>query len=104
MPWVIYKILSSLPDKTYSGEAVPLLEVDGWRGVARLYPDHGGLNLRRRTEVVFSNLQAATFRDPDSGSGAVLTPGSGMGKKSESGSGINSPDYMSESSKNNFLG
>jgi hypothetical protein len=31
------------------------------------------------------------------GSGAFLTPGSGMGKKSGSGSGMNNPDYISES-------
>jgi hypothetical protein len=32
----------------------------------------------------------------DSGSGAFLTPGSGMGKKSGSGSGINHPDHIYE--------
>jgi hypothetical protein len=32
----------------------------------------------------------------DSGSGAFLTPGSGMGKKSGSGSGMNIPDHISE--------
>jgi hypothetical protein len=61
MAWVI----SSLPDKAYSGEAVPLLEVDGRRGVARLYPHHGGLNLRRRTEVVLPNLQAPKISYPE---------------------------------------
>jgi hypothetical protein len=35
--------------------------------------------------------------DPDSGSGAFLTPESGMGKKSGSGSGMNNPDHISES-------
>jgi hypothetical protein len=33
--------------------------------------------------------------DPDSGSVAFLTPGSGMGKKSRSGSGMNIPDHNS---------
>jgi hypothetical protein len=34
----------------------------------------------------------------DPGSGAFMTPGSGIGKKSESpGSGINNPDHISES-------
>jgi hypothetical protein len=33
--------------------------------------------------------------DPDPGSGAFLTPGSGMGKKY--GSGMNNPDHISES-------
>jgi hypothetical protein len=32
-----------------------------------------------------------------SGSGAFLTPGSGMGKKSGSGSGMNNQDHISES-------
>jgi hypothetical protein len=41
--------------------------------------------------------------DPDSGSGAFLTPGSGMGTKSESGSGMTNPDHISESSKNKVL-
>ncbi len=35
--------------------------------------------------------------DPDPGSSAFLTPGSGMGKKSGSGSGMNNPDHISES-------
>jgi hypothetical protein len=35
--------------------------------------------------------------DPDPGSGAFLTPGSGLGKKSRSGSGMNIPDLISES-------
>jgi hypothetical protein len=32
---------------------------------------------------------------PDPGSGAFLTPGSEMGKKSGSGSGMNNPDHIS---------
>jgi hypothetical protein len=32
---------------------------------------------------------------PDPGSGAFLTTGSGMGKKSGSGSGMNNPDHIS---------
>ncbi len=35
--------------------------------------------------------------DPDPGSGAFLTPGSGTGKKSRSGSGMNNPYNISES-------
>jgi hypothetical protein len=34
--------------------------------------------------------------DPDPRSGAFLTPGSGMGKKSRSGSGMNIPHHISE--------
>jgi hypothetical protein len=35
--------------------------------------------------------------DPDLGTGAFLTPGSGRGKKSGSGSRTNIPDHISES-------
>ncbi len=35
--------------------------------------------------------------DPDPGSGAFLTSGSGMGKQSKSGSGMNIPHHISES-------
>jgi hypothetical protein len=39
---------------------------------------------------------------PDPGSGAFLAPGSGMGKKSRSGSGMNIPDHIPESLITNF--
>jgi hypothetical protein len=42
--------------------------------------------------------------DPYPGSGAFLTPGSGMGKKSESGSGMNNPDHISENLETIFWG
>ena len=42
--------------------------------------------------------------DPDPGSVAFLTPGSGMGKKSGSGSGMNNQDHIFESLETNFLG
>jgi hypothetical protein len=42
----------------------------------------------------------ASVADP--GSDAFLTPGSGMGKKSGSGSGRNNPDHISESLKTIF--
>ncbi len=45
---------------------------------------------------------ATSVADPDPGSGAFLTPGSGMGKKSRSGSGMNIPDHISESLEQNF--
>jgi hypothetical protein len=45
------------------------------------------------------------FRIRDSGSGAFLTPGSGMGKKkSGSGSGMNNQDHISESLETIFWG
>ncbi len=40
----------------------------------------------------------------DPGSGAFFTPGSGMGKKSGSGSGMNKPNHISESLEIIFLG
>jgi hypothetical protein len=39
---------------------------------------------------------ASSVVDPDPGSTAFLTPGSGMGKNSGSGSGMNNPDHISE--------
>jgi hypothetical protein len=42
--------------------------------------------------------------DPDPESGAFLTPGSGMSKKSGFGSGMNNPDHISEGFKNKFFG
>jgi hypothetical protein len=41
--------------------------------------------------------------DPDPGSGAFLTPGSGMGKKSGSGCRMNNPEHISESLEKFFL-
>ncbi len=46
------------------------------------HSDHG---LAKETSVA----------DPDPGSGAFLTPGSGMGKKSGPESGMNNPDHIS---------
>ena len=45
-----------------------------------------------------SNPNEATATDSvaDPGSGTFLNPGSGMGKKSRSGSGMNIPDHISE--------
>jgi hypothetical protein len=43
--------------------------------------------------------------DPDPGSGAFLTPGSGMGKNQDPdpGAGMNFPDYISDSFDKFFL-
>jgi hypothetical protein len=41
--------------------------------------------------------------DPDQGSGAFLIPGSGMGRKSASGSGMNNPDHIFQSLETIFL-
>jgi hypothetical protein len=40
-------------------------------------------------------LCSVALADPDPGSGAFLTPGFGMGKKSRLGSGMNIPDHIS---------
>ncbi len=46
-----------------------------------------------RTEQIFTRIQFTSVADP--GSGAFLTPGSGIGKKSGSGSGIRIRDEQS---------
>jgi hypothetical protein len=46
----------------------------------------------------FSNQSKVA--DPDPESGAFLTPGSGMGKKLGSGSGMNNPDQILRAYKN----
>jgi hypothetical protein len=46
-----------------------------------------------RSKNTFRNSLFYSVADP--GSGAFLTPGSGMGKKSRSGSGMNNPDHIS---------
>jgi hypothetical protein len=45
----------------------------------------------------YGTMITSSVADPDPGSGVFLTPGSGMGKKSRSGSGMNIPNYNSES-------
>jgi hypothetical protein len=53
-------------------------------------------------------VEIGSVTDPDQGSGAFLTPGSGMGKKSGSGPGsgseMNNPDHISESLESIFWG
>ncbi len=44
-----------------------------------------------------NDILTISVGDPDPGSGAFLTPGSGMGRKSGSRSGMNNPDHISES-------
>jgi hypothetical protein len=48
-------------------------------------------------QMAASFILVSRVADPDPGSGAFLTPGSGMGKKSRSGSGMNILDHTSES-------
>jgi hypothetical protein len=48
-------------------------------------------------------LHDVRVADPDPGSGALLTPGSGMGKKSRSGSENEHAGSSSESLETNFL-
>jgi hypothetical protein len=42
--------------------------------------------------------------DPDPGSGTILTPGSGMGKKLGSGSGMINPENISDNVETIFVG
>ncbi len=60
------------------------------------------LSLARQHRLLRGVVHAAmrlridhSVADPDPGSGAFLTPGSGMGKKTGTGSGMNNPDYIS---------
>jgi hypothetical protein len=48
------------------------------------------------------DIDRGSIVDPDPGSGAFWTPGSGMGKKSRSG--MNIPDHISESLETIFFG
>ncbi len=60
---------------------------------------------KRITQRLCIHTYRHSVADPDPGSGAFwpLDPESGLGKKSRAGSGMNIPDYNSES-LNNFLG
>ena len=53
--------------------------------------------------TVWERIHESSVADPDPGSGAFLTPGSGMGRKSASGSGMNNPDYIFYSLETIFL-
>ncbi len=44
----------------------------------------------------YNENPVSSAADPDPGSSGFLTPGSGMGKKSGSGSGMYNPDHISE--------
>jgi hypothetical protein len=61
----------------------------------------GAVEAQQRQVDLMNKLQVRDFisvlRIRDPGSDAFLTPGSGMGKKSKSGSGMNIPDHISES-------
>jgi hypothetical protein len=46
-------------------------------------------------QFIVAKRTKISVADPDPGSGAFLNPGSGMCKKSESGSGMNNPDHIS---------
>ncbi len=58
----------------------------------------------QKMKFIYFFYVCGSVADPYPGFGAFLTPGSGMGKKSGSGSGMNNPDHISESLRNNFLG
>jgi hypothetical protein len=53
---------------------------------------------------IFERFQKFSVADPDPRSGAFLTPGSRMNKKSGSGSGMNNLDHISESLETIFFG
>ncbi len=53
------------------------------------------IQVTSRVHWIQSQYNVGSVADPDLGSGAFLTPGSGIGKKSGSGSGMNNPDHIS---------
>jgi hypothetical protein len=65
-------------------------------GLADITVAAGPLKWERKTAVRKVHKGEARVADPESG--AFLTSGYGMGKKSGSGSGMNNPDHISESS------
>ncbi len=67
----------------------------------------GSVNILVNSDAFFAHTDinfvlVASVADPDQGSGAVFTPGSRMGKKSGSGSGMNNPDQISGSLKKTY--
>jgi hypothetical protein len=52
--------------------------------------------IRAHRVVGWKNTKNYSVEDPDPGSGAFLTPGSGMDKKTGNGSGTNNPNHISE--------
>jgi hypothetical protein len=54
----------------------------------------------RRIQEIGEHCLSHSVADPESG--AFFTPGSGMGRKSGTGSWMNNPDHISESSETIF--
>ncbi len=55
------------------------------------------LFLHKKLVFDLKNTLIVSVANPDPGSGAFLTPGSGMGRKSASRSGMNNPDHIFKS-------
>jgi hypothetical protein len=61
-----------------------------------VYTNISGLIFTRWPNMKYNENPVSSAADPDPGSSAFLTPGSGMGKKSGFGSGMYNPDHISE--------
>ncbi len=68
-----------------------------WSGSKALLLTCRSVPLKTPLITILMKISMASVADPDPGSGAFLTPRSGMGKKSRSGSGMNIPDLVSQS-------
>ncbi len=68
----------------------------GSGSISQRHGSHGSVTICHGSAILVSNLPSqsnyasvfSSVADPDPGSGAFLTPGSGMGRNSASGSGI----------------
>jgi hypothetical protein len=82
------KLAREVPDRIRLGGSV-IIRPPGFRSLIRIYGSakniNGGGSCTCRA-LLMSYVKSLV--DPDPGSGAFLTPGSGMGRKSASGSGI----------------
>ncbi len=63
--------------------------------LTKAYRGKGAAECVRVLVPVHAWESRSVLRIRDPGSSAFLTPGSGMGKKSGSGSGMNNPDHIS---------
>jgi hypothetical protein len=84
------------PEKFDEQELLPLVAAKVVEGEDQRFHELG-VGLRHREHQPATDQTMFRPMCCGSGSGAFLTPGSGMGTKSGSGSGMNNPDHISES-------
>jgi hypothetical protein len=81
-----------------------MLDTEGTPATADKPGNHDRATAAATVAIVGVLSTVLRIRIRDLGSGAFMTPGSGIGKESGSGSGTNNPDHISESLENNILG